>query len=568
MNKFVKIFCCALSCLLITASFAACDRGSEGQEPVNKNRTQLRVGVFDGGLGSTWIYDIKDKFEEKYKDVSFEAGKKGVQIRPIPSRAFTQTGMEQSMDSFNEHVIFAEGANFSYFANKGNFLDISDVVTKPLSYDFVTETTDSNAAETATIESKMRDAQKEYYSSVNGKYYAIPSSETFCCLIYDIELFEENNLFFGSDGNFVTGATAQRSNGPDGRAETEYDNGLPVDYDQFFRLCDKILSLNKNYIPVMWGGNVQEYVSSFLTAMAADYAGIEQTELNYNFDGQMKGRITSFDSDGNPVISTDPVDINASNGYLLYQQPGKYYSLKFLERLTSNKLYYNNKTATSSAFTHKDAEGQFVIGKYRSSIQRAAMLIDGNWWQSEAAPVFNELVAEKGEEASIRQRKFGVIPFPKANGETGEMTLLQNTGFISFINANVPENLAGVAKAFLQYCYTDEAMRQYTLTTNVCRPLKYDMGDKYEQLGPWGKQMADFHKNAKIAYMDSASKIMQNYSVDLWYPPLLWLSKTGKKTYTYPSTAMIQDSVGAKNYFEGMSAYWTESVWKNKFRNV
>lgn len=25
---------------------------------------------------------------------------------------------------------------------------------------------------------------------------------------------------------------------------------------------------------------------------------------------------------------------------------------------------------------------------------------------------------------------------------------------------------------------------------------------------------------------------------------------------------MINDSVSAKNYFEGMSAYWTESVWK------
>ena len=125
-----------------------------------------------------------------------------------------------------------------------------------------------------------------------------------------------------------------------------------------------------------------------------------------------------------------------------------------------------------------------------------------------------------------------------------------------------------LVKEFLQYCYTDKALAAYTKTTSICRPVAYDMGDSYNELSSWGKYMVDLHQNAQFAYQDSSSKIMQNYSVDLWYSPRLWYSVTNGKTYTYPSTAMINDSVSAKDYFEGLESYWTPSVWKNKFQNV
>ena len=567
MNKIFRAVCLSLCALFAAGTLAACNRQLQG-EPINTDATQLTIGVFDGGLGSDWVYAIKDDFEAKYANVSFEEGKTGVQLRVSPSRSFTQTGMEQNIESFNEEVIFAEGANAQYFASRGNFLDITDVVKDhPLSYDFVTGETDPNG-ENVTIESKISQTQRDYFSAVDGKYYALPTSETYYCIVYDIELFEDNNLFFAPDGSFVTSASDERSGGPDGDTSTAYDNGLPATYAQFFQLCQKIVDLNKNYIPVMWGGNVQEYVSSFLLALAADYAGVEQTELNYNYNGVMREHITSFDN-GTPVISETEVPVSASNGYELYKQPGRYYALTFLQQLTSKNEYYNYKTATSSAFTHQDAQGQFVMGKYRDSMQRVAMLIDGNWWQSEAKGVFNDLVAEEGQEASMQNRKFGIMPLPKYDASAlGEYTLLQNTGYIGFINPRVADYKTNLAKAFLQYCYTDEALVAYTQSTSICRPVSYEMGDAYDGLSTWGKSMVDLHQNANFAYQDSASKIMQNYSVDLWYSPRLWMSVANGKTYTYPSTAMINDSVTAQAYFEGMSAYWTESVWKNHFQNV
>ncbi len=568
MKKIYGKLCVLLSLVFMIAAFSACNR--EQGEQVRADQTQLTIGVFDGGLGSDWIYAIKEDFEAKYADVSFEEGKKGVQLRVSPSRSFTQTGMEGNIDSFREEVIFAEGANAQYFASRDKFLDITDVVTSPLNYDFVRKQT-SNGGESVTIESKMSATQQDYFSAIGDRYYALPTAETYYCIVYDIELFEDNNLFFAPDGSFVTDASATRSDGPDGKAETTYDNGLPATYDQFFALCQKIVDLNKNLIPVMWGGNVQEYVSSFMLAIAADYAGVVQTELNYNYNGTMTEYITSFDGDGNPVISTDPekyVPITAQNGYELYKQPGRYYALSFIERLTSNTAYYNYLTATSASFTHKDAQGQFVMSKYYSSMQRPAMLIDGNWWQSEAKSVFNELVAEKGDSASAQNRKFGIMPIPKVTAEAGDYTLLENTGYIGFINGNIDSSKIDLAKAFMQYCYTDKALIEYTKTTNICRPVSYEMGDAYDELSSWGKTMVDLHQNADFAYQDSSSTIMQNYSTDLWYSPRLWYSVVNGKTYTYPTTAMINDSVSAKDYFNGLSAYWTESVWKNKFQNV
>lgn len=93
--------------------------------------------------------------------------------------------------------------------------------------------------------------------------------------------------------------------------------------------------------PVMWGGTVQEYMSSLLTAIAADNDGKEQTELNYNYEGVADTLVASLNGD-TPVLGAAET-INARNGYKLYRQEGRYYALKFLERLVSKPEYYKRK---------------------------------------------------------------------------------------------------------------------------------------------------------------------------------------------------------------------------------
>ena len=302
--------------------------GAKDRDKVSVNaedKTILRVGVYDGGLGSDWVYMIATAFEERYAEVSFEPGKKGVYVEAYDSSAFTGEFGTGGTENMEQDVIFAEGAATLYAAEKGYFLDISDVVTKPLNYDFVFETTvDDEDRESVTIESKMSQEQINYYSAIDGKYYALPSAETYMGLAYDIELFEEENLYFAPNGTFVKSIDDERSSGPDGDPTTDWDNGLPQTYEQFYKLCDKIKSLG--IIPVMWGGALQEMTSFLLLSMEADYLGAEQMYLNYNFDGEMNDYIIGFDNVGNPVISEKPVTITAENGYELYKQTGKYYA--------------------------------------------------------------------------------------------------------------------------------------------------------------------------------------------------------------------------------------------------
>ena len=44
----------------------------------DENKTQISVATWDGGLGSAWLENAAARFEELYKDKSFEEGKTGI----------------------------------------------------------------------------------------------------------------------------------------------------------------------------------------------------------------------------------------------------------------------------------------------------------------------------------------------------------------------------------------------------------------------------------------------------------------------------------------------------------
>lgn len=52
--------------------FSAC--GGQGNG-IDETKTQLYVGVYDGGLGTDSVYSMAKRFEAKYADYSFEEGK-------------------------------------------------------------------------------------------------------------------------------------------------------------------------------------------------------------------------------------------------------------------------------------------------------------------------------------------------------------------------------------------------------------------------------------------------------------------------------------------------------------
>ena len=548
----------ALSSLFL---LSACTPASGPQ--IEADKTQLYVGVYEGGLESGSYYKIASEFEKKYEDVSFEEGKKGVQI--VYSQGRYSDPLSETINGVSEEIFLDTAASALKFHSKDLILDLTDLYASPMNYDFVRKQTDPANSDGTLFQNKIRDDRLDYFLEDDGKYYGVPGYSQYQGLVYDIDMFEDYNLYFAQGGGFVSSSSAPRSAGPDGNLDTEYDNGLPSTYDEFFALCDKIVSLNMT--PIMWGGTVQEYVNSLLTAHASDFEGKEEAELNYSYSGTATTLVKSVNPDGT-LVYEEPTTIEPSNGYRLYSQAGRYHALRFLERLIANPKYYNSADCTSLGLTNLDAQEQYLYSKRSSSRKRTAMLVEGSWWNKEATGVFSSMAAQYGEEDSQSSRRFGLLPLPKpTSNEVGEkFTVLERAVGDGFIKKSIPAHKVAVAKSFLQYLYQDSSSVTFLQLDAQTRPVSFEVPQEdYALLTPWAKAMVDLKDNAIVATAFNDSKMMRLYSSDLWYSPNLWNATVSGATYTYPSLAMINNGVSGKAYFEGLSQYMTKIVWSSKF---
>ena len=66
MKIFKKIMVVLFAAAFSLSSFAACaEQGQTGGGGGDPTKTQLKIGVYNGGLGWTWASTLAKKFEEK-----------------------------------------------------------------------------------------------------------------------------------------------------------------------------------------------------------------------------------------------------------------------------------------------------------------------------------------------------------------------------------------------------------------------------------------------------------------------------------------------------------------------
>lgn len=122
----------------LMAVLPACGRGRDAgvNQPEDATKTQLYICTYDGGYGIEWLTKAKNRFEAEYASVSFEAGKKGVQISIKEDPNATGTHLEDTLPKSAYDIYFTEAVSYYDMVNKGLVYDITDVVQKPLNYDF------------------------------------------------------------------------------------------------------------------------------------------------------------------------------------------------------------------------------------------------------------------------------------------------------------------------------------------------------------------------------------------------------------------------------------------------
>ena len=527
--------------LAATALLASCsgttkkaDGGESGGS--SEGKSVLLVATYDGGLGTSWLQSLGNRFAEAYKDVSFEEGKKGVTVRVLASRSYNGTTLLSG--ALEQDVYFTEDVSYFDHVNKGNFLDISSTVGEKL----------TEFGETKSIEDKLSSEMKDYLKAKDGKYYAIPFYDGLYGLTYDYDLFEDKNLFFNASGNFVSAKTDKKSSGPNGK-EGDYDDGLPATYDQFYKLVSRIEALGMHPFAFS-GSNGLPYVYRVLTSYWSDFEGLDNAKVNYTLNGTVP--LVSSIKDG--VATTEQTKIDETNGYLLQKQEGKLKALQFMKTITPHMgRNGDNQSAAQTNF----------IKNYNTGSDEYAMLFDGSWWENETTNIFKNCEAAYGRGKA--DRRYGFLPIPKASEEKigQKQTLFNQNQSYCFISART--KLPELSKLFLEYAHTDVSLSAFTAELSLTRSLAYELTEEDKSKATfYAKNLIDMKNDSNILNPVSSNTKVINNSSTFNLESYAWTTEINGKVYSNPYTVFSDSATSgttAEQYFEGLSTYNGKARW-------
>ncbi len=542
MKKAKRILSLVMMSALIIgmcAGFAGCAKPADGTIQINSDKTQMYVFSYNGGVGNDWLDATIAAFEAKYANTSFEEGKMGVQVIPDKQK-ITAVSMVDSFPNSTYDVIFNQNMRYNEWAAKGNLLDISELVK---------ETGDDGK----TIESKLSENKVVALTARDGKYYALPHYESFRGVVYDIDLFEENKLYFAADktySDFILADGEQKSAGPDGIVGS-VDDGLPATYEEFWKLCDHMVELG--ITPFVWSGEQNAYSEFLLYALADTMAGEEGAKLNYNYGVGAKDAtasiITGF-SGGQPVV--EEMTITEENGYLLRQSEERYRALEFLFNMFNKSDYYYKDSMGKLTMSNKEAQQTYIFSKLEN--KPIAMLIEGSWWEKEAADSIELSVSSFGEAA--QNRNFGWMPLPgvysgTVDAQNGKQQVLSDCmNVYCGINAKTTGARLEAAKAFVKFCYSDEGLNIFTKHTGMLRGVNYELTeDTMANLSSFYRNLIELRKESAVITPMSASVLFINNEVTLTSYENYWNSAD----YIYPIAAFRGGQKSAVDYFNGMA---------------
>ncbi len=573
MKKSLMKVLCLATCAVMVLPTIGCNRdegagvGSDnaGNLPVDVNKTQLAIANENGGWGDQWLRRTATAFEEFYKDTVFEEGKKGVQVT-IDNKAVGEvqgSGALNKMEGSRDVIWFTESADYLDYANSGKILEITDLLTTPL----------TEYGESKAIIDKMDDFLVDNLK-LNDKYYMLPYYNSFWNMSYDVELFNDNCLYFKkgatTDGMdvfaedadleslFITDLSEEMSVGPDNVPGT-IDDGLPVTYDDFFALT-KYMKFTCGITPT---GFMSGY--GYLTGQAyqlwANELGYEGLLRNYQLSGTANDLI-DVSADGT-VTNLDPVEISSSNGYMLQKDSSRYEVLKFIYDFVKHDYIYDAQ-AFSSALTHTGAQDRFLYSS-NASYNTIGILLEGNWWWNEARGTFNSMGQEMDTKYSRQNRDIGIMPTLRSTrpqgDEPAEFALLDGMRTYCMINASTKGVQLDLAKKFFRFMFTNQALQIFMQETGSTRGCEVTFTDaEYEALPYYARCFYNIRKNSEMVYPVSTNLTVANNSNT--FAPFTWSFSTSISgdMYDAPFNTFKNYNVTPEQYFNGLYAY-QQPLW-------
>lgn len=547
-----SILALVLTIVTVVSLFAGC--GGSGSK-VDSTKTHLSVLCYDGGIGSDWAKNAAKRFEEKYANVSFEEGKMGVVIDITNDKLDGKNGVTTTPYA----IWFTESVNFNELIATNQIVDISDIVTGSLS-------DASNGAETGSIEDKLAPEYKEALTAVNGNYYCIPHYEVYTGLVYNVDLFDEYGYYFSADGSF-TSVADEKTVGPDGVKGTK-DDGLPSSYEELYALMDQMVA--DGVVPFTWVGSAENYVNDLFAGLQVSFTGKDEFMLNVTFDSAATNtQATIIDSfNGNTPVEKQ-VTITDKNGYLMTQQAGRYYAFELMEKIMSNDSYH---TKLDKSTSHLDTQEKFILSDLKAGEKPIAMMIEGTYWYNEATEALKRSVNTYKEQAE--GRRFGWMPLPiqyegtVTEGNGRKNTVLETLNSVAFINARYKDDpvMLDLAKKFLQFCYTDESLVEFSVTTGLPKCVNYTIPEDQLALidNYFQRDVLDTKMNSDVVYPYSDNPIYVNDQNAFMFnqgSPIWGASYNGRTTTNYYTA--FKSGITAKDYF--LASAMDEETWSSRY---
>ena len=564
MSKFFKkavVLLLTIVCAFGTMGLIGC--GEDGpvsnhvkDQKLDPNKAQLYVSNFNGGVGTEWLYDNIALFQEKYKDVKFTPDTTGVQVW-VDAHKNNASSVYSKMKYEDVQIYFMGGGNYLDMVYGGNLYDMTHLVNESL-YE-VGEGAESGD-DMVTIESKLPDIYKEYFGvETNGqtKYYALPHYEIFSTITYDIDIFDEKQLFFDTNGELTKKSTdAGRGTGPDGQIGT-YDDGLPATYAQFYKLCETMKI--RGVTPIIWSGQYDFYTTEYMAGLKADFEGLESA-VPVNVSGTMTKLVDSVTGSGaNRVINyKQPTVISPANGYEIFNSAGTLHALSFFETIVDNG--WDDNASRNEATTHTGAQKTFLTSKYNSKSQPIGMLVEGTYWTHESADTFRQMEG-RYKNSSLAERRLGVMPFPKVDDtQLGKNTIKRSSG-ICCMNGKLEKgsDMANLAELFVKFCHTNDALARFFMTTNVSRGYNYTLTPAQQaQVTPYGNSLRTLIENSQHVSGSSTNDfVYKNYTM------LTPLGNFLTSKYGDDPIDALKDGTSAETIFAEIRAKYDSTSWND-----
>ena len=565
MKKRIKAWACITGLALIACSlFAACK--PKQNVDIDETQTQLYVWNYDGGVGHKWLDDVIERFTAEKAGETYKAGTKGVQIIPNNTKTGDPIG---TMGTSTYSVYFLEGVYYNSLQSQNKLLNISDMVISSIE------------GENKSVESKLSQNTKDALKGYDGNYYALPHYQSMSGLSYNKTMFDRYNWYFAektedyiSDDKsdpgygFIADSNAVKTVGPDGIRNTD-DDGLPSSIEELDRLCKYIIAGDRTPFIFFGDGTSTSYQDLFCNALWASVEGYEGAMANFTLssNGKETNIITEFNGD-TPIVT--PMKITEDNFYEVYQQESRYYTLDFAQKVFATPDYYH-EASLSSAKSHTDIQKIFLESYYEG--EKVAMIMEGSYWENEArdSGEYDRVISDYPEAA---EQEIRFMPLPvqikgsvtEGNGRTPTLTDANNS--YAFINANVGKKhgaeVERLAKEFLQFCYTDKSLTNFTLKSGVTKNVEFRLSDEdFEQLSYFSKSMYSVYKNAKVVTPISGNLLsIKNHTVFTLHPAgKFW--ETNDKYFRSPCSAFMNGK-SARYYFEQLKKdiSWVNALQK------